>query len=227
MENDLPLLNRMMETTRTQLEKLRKETDNKESGVDPTLPMRDIKSLEDHLQTMSRQKIAPPFVTLDDSLIIQDGKQEIRICFLGAGHTSGDVVLFLPALKIAFAGDLFFESAIPNVKDAHILQWMKTLEEVLKMDADKFVPGHGNPGSKKDVAAFLAYLGDLQTMVQPAVDRGDSLEEVLRDIRLPAKYSSYRFQSFFPANVQKMYMELKELQISAPPAGKGKERPAK
>jgi cyclase len=227
MENDLPLLNRMMGTTRTQLEKLHKEKDNKESGVGSKQQLRDIKSLEDNLQTMTRQKILPPFVTLDDSLIIQDGKHEIRICFLGAGHTSGDVVLILPSLKIAFAGDLFFEAAIPNVKDAHILQWMKTLEAVLKIDADTFVPGHGKPGSKKEVAAFLDYFDDLKTIIQPAVDRGDSLEQVLHDIQVPAKYSSYRFQSLFPANVQKMYAELKELQVSAPPAGKSKEKPSK
>jgi cyclase len=227
MENDLPLLNRMMGTARAQVEKLHKEIDNKESDTSPTRQLREIKALEDNLQMMSRQKILPPFVTLDDSLIIQDGNQEIRVCFLGVGHTSGDVVLILPSLKLAFTGDLFFEAAIPNVKDAHILEWMKTLEEVLKMDADKFVPGHGNPGSKKEVAAFLAYFDDLKSMIQPAVDRGDSLEQVLHDMPLPAKYSSYRFQSFFPANVQKMYTELKELQLSTPPVGKSKENPAK
>jgi cyclase len=227
MESDLPLLNRTMETTRTQLEKLHKEIGNKESTTSATQQQREIKSLEDNLQTMAHLRILPPFVTLDDSLIVQDSKQEIRISFLGAGHTSGDVVLFFPSLKIAFTGDLFFEAAIPNVQDANILQWMKTLEEMLKIDAETFVPGHGNPGSKKDVAAFLAYFEYLKSMIQPAVDRGDSLEQVLHDIQLPVKYSAYRFRSFFPANVQKMYAELKELQISAPPAGKSKEKPAK
>jgi cyclase len=227
MENDLPLLNRMMETGRTQLGKMRKEIGNNEDSVDPAKKLREIKSFEDKLHAMSRLKILPPFITLDDNLTIQDGKQEVQVSFLGPAHTDGDVILFLPSLKIAFAGDLFFESAIPNVQDAHMLQWMKTLEVVLKIDADTFVPGHGKPGSKKDVAAFLAYFEELKSMIQPAVDRGDSLEQVMQDMKAPAKYSAYRFQHFFPANVQKMYTELKELQFATQPDGKGKGKPAK
>jgi cyclase len=227
MERELPLLNRTMGITRSQLDKMRKEIGSKESGGGRISAPREIKSLEDNLQTMSRLKILPPVIALDDRLVIQDGKQDVQISFLGPGHTDGDIVLYLPAMKIVFVGDLFFETAIPNVRDAHILQWMKTLSEILLLNADKFVPGHGKPGSRKDVAAFLAYFEELKAMIQPAVERGDSLEQVLKDIQVPEKYSSYRFQHFFPANVQKMYAELKELQISAMPDTKSKEKPTK
>jgi cyclase len=227
MESDLPMLNRTMGIARTQLERLRKEMSGRESGGSRPQQMREIKSLEDAIQTMSRLRILAPFITLDDNMIIHDGKQEARVSFLGAGHTDGDVILFLPAAKIAFVGDLFFYEAIPNVQDAHILPWLKTLEEVLKLDADTFVPGHGKAGSKKDVAAFLNYFEELKASIQPAVDRGDSMEQVLQDIQLPAKYSGYQFQRFFPVNVQKIYAELKELQISITPPAKAKAKPGK
>jgi cyclase len=126
-------------------------------------------------------------------------------------------VLFLPAQKVVFAGDLFFSSAIPNVQDARILDWMQTLGKLLKLDADRFVPGHGPIGSKKDVEAFLHYFEDLKAMVQPAVERGDSLEQVTRELQMPAKYSSYLFQNFFSSNVQKMFAELKALQLESMP----------
>jgi cyclase len=223
IENDLPLLLRTMEVTQAQLEALRKKLDAEESGVDREKQLLEVEALERNSRTMSRLKIEPPIITFDDSLKIQDGDREVRLSFLGVGHTGGDIVLYLPWLKIVFTGDLFFESAIPNVQDAHILQWMKTLEKVLQIDAEQFVPGHGKPGSKKDIAAFLTYFRDLKSMIKPAVDRGDSLEQVLKDIRVPAKYSSYRFQRFFPANVQKMYEELKEMQLSTAPPGKSAE----
>jgi glyoxylase-like metal-dependent hydrolase (beta-lactamase superfamily II) len=167
---------------------------------------------------MSQLKITAPFVTLDDAIRIQDGEQEVRILYLGKGHTDGDVVVYMPALKIAFVGDLFFNEAIPNVQDATVLSWMKTLEEVLKLDADKFIPGHGAVGSRKEVQNFLAYLETLRSLVKAAVERGDSVEQATRDIVLPAKYAAYRFQNFFPSNVQKMYAELKALQTSATPS---------
>lgn len=218
LQNDLPSLNRSVRIAQTQIEKLRQAA-SKEPDIGQRQKMREqIKTREEYLQTMTRLKITVPVITLDENTAIHDGKQEARILFLGAGHTNGDIVLFLPAQKVVFAGDLFFNTAIPNVQDASILEWMKTLNGLLKLDADTFVPGHGPIGSKKDVEAFLRYLEELKSLVYPAVERGDSLEQATRDLQLPAKYSSYQFQNFFPSNVQKMYTELKALQIELSPA---------
>jgi len=231
LEIDLPSLKRTMEITRNQLEKLRKDM-SKETDTETLQRLRaQAKSREEYLQTVSHLKILAPFVTLDDSLTIEDGKLQVRIMFLGIGHTDGDVVLLLPSQRIAFVGDLFFNQAIPNVQDASILQWMKTLEAVTNLAADRFVPGHGPIGSKKDVEEFLDYFADLKSMVEPAVARGDSVDQVIKDIQVPAKYMSYRFQNFFPSNVQKMYAELKAQQLAAAPAGTflkiGPEKPTK
>jgi cyclase len=218
IERDLPSLNRTAAITQAQIEKLRHDV-SKETEADRIKRLREqIRAREDYVQSMSRLKIVAPFVTADDNLTIQEGKQEVRILSLGKGHTDGDVVLFLPAQKIAFLGDLFFNNAIPNVQDASVLAWMKTLEEVLKLDADKFVPGHGAVGSKKDVQNFLSYFHELQSLVEESVDRGDSMEQATNEIVMPAKFSSYGFQNFFPSNVQKMFAELKALPTSSEPA---------
>jgi cyclase len=215
LEGDLPSLNRTVAVAQAQLEKLRREIAKEKDSTQVQRLREQIKTREDYVQTMSRLKITAPFITLDDAIRIQDGKQEVRVLCLGKGHTDGDVVVYLPTPKIVFVGDLFFNAAIPNVQDATILSWMKTLEEVLKLDADQFVPGHGAVGSRKEVQNFLAYLEMLQSLVKAAVERGDSVEQTTRDIALPAKYAAYRFQNFFPSNVQKMYAELKALQTPA------------
>jgi cyclase len=152
---------------------------------------------------------------VDDSLLLVDGKRQIQIRYLGKGHTDGDLILYLPAEKIVFLGDLFFNAALPNVQDATLLVWIKTLEEALKLDAEKFVPGHGAVGSREDVKAFIKYLEELRGWIEPAVARGDGLDQVIHEVQLPGKYSSYGFQNFFPSNVQKMYEELKTQQLEA------------
>jgi cyclase len=215
LQVDLPSLNRAISVTQSQLEALRSEVSKGTNSFQAQHLRDQIRSRDAYLQTMSRLKITAPFITLDDSLSIQDGKPDVRVLFLGKGHTDGDVVVFLPGPKIAFVGDLFFNEAIPNVQDASILEWMKTLEGVLKLGADTFVPGHGAVGDRKDVQKFLVYFQDLQSWVKEAVDRGDSMEESSKNIALPEKYAAYRFQNFFPSNVQKMYAELKALQAPA------------
>jgi cyclase len=218
LETDLPSLNRTIGITQKQLQKLQQDW-NKETEASQKQRLREqIKSREEYLRALSRLKILAPSVTLDDILKIEDGKLEVRLTSQGLGHTDGDIILFLPSLKIAFVGDLFFMEAIPNVQDANILQWMKTLEELLALDADKLVPGHGGIGSKKDVEAFLDYLKELKSLVQTAVDRGDSADLAVKEIQVPQKYASYQFQNLFPSNIQKMYSELKALQLSSVPA---------
>jgi cyclase len=215
LESDLPSLNRTMGIAKNQLTRLREEMEKETNKTQIKRLLNQIKPREDYLRTMSRLQIKAPLVTLDDNLTIQDGQRKVRLLYLGEGHTDGDIVLLLPKQKIAFVGDLFFSRAIPNVEDANILQWMKTLQEVMKLDAEKFVPGHGPIGSKNDVELFSEYFNELKSLVQSAIDRGDTIEQATREIQMPVKYSSYWFQNFFPSNVQKMYAELKALQTSS------------
>lgn len=213
LQNDLPSLERTIGIAQKQLERLNQSVQKEKDSLRVRKLQDQIKPRKDYLRTMSRLRINEPVVALEDSLVIRDGEQEVRLVYLGVGHTYGDIVLLLPSLKIAFVGDLLFNKAIPNVQDGDILQWMQTLEKVLKLDAETLVPGHGAVGSKKDVAAFLDYFRELRSLVQYAIDRGDSIEQTTRDIQVPEKYSSYQFQNLFPANIQKMYTELKALQL--------------
>jgi glyoxylase-like metal-dependent hydrolase (beta-lactamase superfamily II) len=224
LETDIPSLNRTIKVTQSQLENLRRDMKTEADAAQLQRMIEQIRQRQAYLDATSRLKIVVPVVTIDDSLIIREGKKEVQILFLGAGHTDGDVIAFLPAMKIAFLGDLFFNDAIPNVQDALLLPWMETLAQILKLDADKFVPGHGPVGTRQDVERFLRYFEELRSLVQTALEQGESVEEATKDVQLPPKYASYRFQNFFASNVQKMYAELKALQLSRIPA-EGPQRP--
>jgi glyoxylase-like metal-dependent hydrolase (beta-lactamase superfamily II) len=225
-QKDMPSMSRTVATAQSQLERLRKDAAAEKDAGQREALLRQAAARKSFLDQLSRLKILPPTMTFDESLVIQDGTREVRLLFLGIAHTEGDIVLLLPAEKIAFVGDLFFNSAFPSCQDANLLSWMKTLEEVLKLDAESFVPGHGQVGNKQDVRAFLNYLEDLRSMVEPAVTRGDSLEQLLRETSIPEKYSSYRFPNFFPANLQKMYAELRALMLASASAPEGDRKPA-
>ncbi len=230
LQKDMPAMSRTVATAQAQIDRMQKDAAAPQNSAQKEAISRQAALRKESLDRLLRLKITPPTMTFDDSLVLQDGSREVRLLFLGAGHTDGDVILVLPAEKIVFLGDLYFDSAFPNSQDASMLAWMKTLEEVLKLDAEKFVPGHGSPGTKKDVRDFLGYLEDLKAIVDPAVARGDSLEQLLRNTAIPAKYSAYRFPGFFPANLQRMYAELKALQLataSEPEGGGRKPAPEK
>jgi len=216
LQKDLPALNRVQAIALGQVEQLSKEIAQELDPRKQEALRAQLGERQAFLRRMSALKIQPPVMTLDDSLSIIDGAREVRLLYLGCGHTDGDIVMLLPDEKIAFVGDLFFNGAVPNVEDACVLDWMKTLKEVLKLDVRTYVPGHGPVGTKHDVEEFLEYFEELRGLVEPAVQRGDTLEQVVSDLRLPARYSSYGFKNFFPANLQKMYAELTALAAAAP-----------
>lgn len=216
LEEDIPALERTVGLAQVQIDRLGRELDRTSDAVRQAELRSQLGSQQKFLNAISRIRIRAPVMCIDGSLTIADENRPAQFLLLGFGHTDGDIVLHLPRQRIVFAGDLFFNAALPNVEDASLLDWINTLEELLKLPADTFIPGHGAPSGRREVEDFRQYLRDLQALIEPAVERGDSLEEALRAARIPAKYAAYRFQNFFPANVRKMFAELKARQLSAP-----------
>jgi glyoxylase-like metal-dependent hydrolase (beta-lactamase superfamily II) len=224
LERDLPSLNRSRELAQSDIDLKQKRIDKLNNAMLRAELTSEIIGRRRFLENLAALKIIPPAMTLDDSLTLVDRSRELQLMFLGNGHTEGDIVLLLPRERIAFLGDLFFNRGLPNTQDANIHEWMKTLAEVLELPADTFVPGHGPIATRYEVERFLDYFETLRAMLEPAVMRGDTLEQVLQDVRVPGRYGYYDFQNFFPLNVQKMYAELKALKLAADASEEGAEK---
>ncbi len=217
LQKDMATLNQMRTLAQNQVEQLSKDIRMEQEAKTQEALRVQLNQRMAFMRRMSALKILAPGMTIDDTMSIEDGGRQVDLVCLGPGHTDGDLILYLPQDKIAFLGDLFFKDAIPNVDDARVLDWMKTLKEALKLDAKTFVPGHGQVGDRADVEEFLTYFEDVKALVEPAVVRGDTLEQVIQDVHLPSKYASYSFQNFFPSNLQKMYTEIKAAQPAPTP----------
>jgi cyclase len=115
----------------------------------------------------------------DESDVFLGGK-EVRARYYGRGHTNGDAVVYFPALRLIHTGDLFVSSAplIDYANGGSAGEWSKTLDEVLKLDFDTVIPGHGPVSKKADLAKFRDKMQDLTSRVSGMVRGGKSKEEV-------------------------------------------------
>ena len=130
-------------------------------------------------------RIVPPTVEVRDSLALRRGGRTIEVLHLGAGHTRSDLVVWLPAERIAVTGDLVVWPVPLIGNTAAPLEYAATLERLLALGAGVFVPGHG-PVLRDDshvrlVARLAAAIRD---QVRAAVARGDSLEETRKRVDL-------------------------------------------
>jgi cyclase len=106
-------------------------------------------------------KVTPPTVTLDDRMTLFRGDREIRLLYLGRGHTGGDVVVYLPKERVLCSGDLLV-NGIANLIDGYVNEWPDALEKLRALDFDDVIPGHGEPFKGKErIDWFQAYLRDL------------------------------------------------------------------
>ena len=91
-----------------------------------------------------------PDVTFENRMTIHLGSREIQLSFHGRAHSNSDILLYLPEEKLLFVADLAVNKTLPAFPDGHITKWLTVLDEVAKVDANTFVPGHGPVGDRSD-----------------------------------------------------------------------------
>ncbi len=101
-----------------------------------------ITALERHVKALQEVTPTPPTITLKREMTLFRGAREIRILHLGRGHTGGDVVVYLPAEKILFTGDLFYDGP-PYLGDSFPQEFIASLEKLKDIEFETIVPGHG------------------------------------------------------------------------------------
>lgn len=127
--------------------------------------------------------VAVPEIGFDDKKVLQMGSTTIEILYFGAGHSTGDVTVWLPAQKLAIAGDIaFHERMIAIFSDTDTKAWIENFNQFLALDAEIVIPGHGHPTTdvgelKKYTQDYLQYLRD---QVTELLENGEGLAEAYK-----------------------------------------------
>ena len=99
---------------------------------------------------------APPRVVFTDQTAVYLGGVEVRAYYMGTGHTNGDAVVYYPDLKTVQGGDLLHGTApfIDYSNGGSSRGWVSTMNNVLGLDFDTAIPGHGDVMRRENVVAF-------------------------------------------------------------------------
>jgi cyclase len=123
-----------------------------------------------------------PRVTFSDEMAVYLGGKEVRARHYGRGHTGGDAVMYFPVAKIIHTGDLFLtfppQPFIDYANGGSALEWTKTLDEVLKIDFDVAIPGHGPISDRAGILKFRNEFQAMRDRIQGMVHSGASKDEI-------------------------------------------------
>lgn len=109
-------------------------------------------------EDMVGTEIAYPTLTFSDRLTVDLGGETVELIRVAPSHTEGSIVVFLPAKKLLFAGDILFTDFHPYLAEGDIPGWTRTIDELLVMEVERIVPGHGPLSTKKDLREMKEYL---------------------------------------------------------------------
>ena len=111
------------------------------------------------------------------------GSKKVELWHFGTGHTTGDLVVYIPEEKTAFLGDQIFltrPQLIHSYKGGNSFEHVATLTRMPEtLDAEKFSSGHSEICSREDIHQHLIQIQELQKKVMIMVEQNKSLDEVI------------------------------------------------
>ena len=139
-----------------------------------------------------------PTLTFEGEMSIYLGKREVRLMQLGAGHTSGDIVAWVPDAEVMFSGE-----------------WPSTLNEIRAFNPKAIAPGRGDAlqgqSMVRDAIAMTRdFVTTLYGAAETSVAKGRSLKETMAATRevMDPKFSSFAiYEHCLPFNVSRAYDE--------------------
>ena len=128
----------------------------------------------------------PPNFTFSKDKEVSLGGVKAKAYHFTNAHTGGDAIVYFQDLKVVSLGDEFVVQQ-PNAdypNGGTILGLSKALAEVLKLDFDTAIPGHGNdPMTKADVQAFQRKIDLIGKKAIELRKKGVAKEEIRQRIQ--------------------------------------------
>jgi len=152
--------------------------------------------------------ITVPSQTFSGEMTLRLGGQEIKLLTLLRDGSGDDAAVYLPAAKVLFLGELFQNDYFPRIGARNLHDWIAALRQVEGWDVEVYVPGHGEPGGKREVAEFRQFLEWLGKEVETRSKEGKSVSQVKREIDSLVENYKWHAPELVSEEVEAVYKQL-------------------
>ncbi len=133
--------------------------------------------------------VMPDEVYDGPAMEIDLGGRKVELRNWGPAHTRGDQIVWLPAERILFTGDLAEERIFPifpwfppNDADLDAARWASILTELESWKPKIVVPGHGDVGGAEILRAMRDYMLDLGRRVAAERKAGRDADKIVAEL---------------------------------------------
>jgi glyoxylase-like metal-dependent hydrolase (beta-lactamase superfamily II) len=164
------------------------------------------------VEALPNLSVCKPSLTFERKLSLHGEKRSLELIAFESGHTASDTVLFLPPEGILFMGDLLFIKSHPYLSEGDPKKLLETLDMLLKLDVECFVPGHGPVGKREDVHAMIEFVRFCIDTVEDCIKTGCGLETLL-ETAIPEKFTGWQMPQMFKGNLKSIYEKMMENEV--------------
>ncbi|HQR20431.1 MAG TPA: MBL fold metallo-hydrolase [Burkholderiaceae bacterium] len=173
----------------------------------------------DHLQALRavlKERVDGTVPALPDRFVegtdirLELGGTVFELRHRGGAHTPGDTMVWLPAAKVLFTGDVVYVQRMLGVLPvSNTKWWLATFDVIEQLAPERMVPGHGQV---TDVAAARndtrAYLEALRAHMKTAVDDGTDISAAIKSFNAAPFMRLLNSAELHPGNASRTYLEL-------------------
>src|SRR5882757_8746034 len=126
-------------------------------------------------QLLDEVRMIPPTLLVDGTVTLDLGSRILTVRSWPTAHSDNDVSVLDEQTRTLFAGDLVFLTHTP-VLDGSIRGWLRVIDELSTLPAQRVIPGHG-PVSEwpSALADQRRYLETLASDVRALIARGEPI----------------------------------------------------
>ena len=154
-------------------------------------------------------EIPKPTKLVSDRLELDLGGRRLILRAHGPAHTDNDLTVFDEKTRTFWLADLLFVDRIPVI-DGSLVGWLKELQELVQVPADRAVPGHGPPSVPWPRAAEpeRQYLDSVAHDTRAAIKAGIGIADAYRHVAQSERGHWLLFDDYHQRNVTASYKEL-------------------
>jgi glyoxylase-like metal-dependent hydrolase (beta-lactamase superfamily II) len=153
-----------------------------------------------------------PDVAVRGTDTLRLGGRSLVVTHPGAAHTPGDLMVWLPAERILFAGDILVEDGVTMMVDGNSTALLRALAAIDSLHPRIVVPGHGRlpPDPAALVDRTRRYVTTLRDSMRTAVEQGLSMRKAMADLPPADEQRPVSLPSRLRRNAVRVYLEMEK-----------------
>jgi glyoxylase-like metal-dependent hydrolase (beta-lactamase superfamily II) len=153
----------------------------------------------------------PAAVTYATSTRTETFVHGVRLIFWvpPGSHTIGDLLIHLPDDKVLVAGDVLVSRVVPTLQDGFLKNWIRTLDEIERLDVNHLVPGHGDLMTLRDVTALRGALARFYAGVREGFRAGLTEAQIRASLDL-SLWEKLERSYVIGRNINRAYLEVEK-----------------